>query len=69
LLIEGTETGKTLVENNLKSIDVLFLSTTCVIVRKDAAAAKQPALERLLSHLGRAATAAESASATIRVRG
>ena len=34
LLIEGTETGRTLVENQLKAIDVIFRSTTCVIVRK-----------------------------------
>ncbi len=35
LLIEGTETGRTLAENRLKAIDVLFRSTTCVIVRRD----------------------------------
>ncbi len=32
LLIEGTETGRTLAENRLKAIDVLFRSTTCVVV-------------------------------------
>jgi len=37
LLIEGTETGKTLAENRLKAIDLLFGSTTCVIARKDVA--------------------------------
>ena len=31
LLIEGTETGKTLRENRLKPIDLLYRSTTCVI--------------------------------------
>jgi ATP phosphoribosyltransferase len=31
LLIEGTETGKTLKENRLKSIDLLYRSTTCLI--------------------------------------
>ncbi len=31
LLIEGTETGKTLAENRLKPIDSLFRSTTCLI--------------------------------------
>jgi ATP phosphoribosyltransferase len=31
LLIEGTETGKTLKENRLKPIDLLYRSTTCVI--------------------------------------
>ncbi len=34
LLIEGTETGKTLRENRLKPIDLLYRSTTCVIGRK-----------------------------------
>ena len=36
LLIEGTETGRTLVENRLKPIDLLYRSTTCVIGRRDA---------------------------------
>ena len=36
LLIEGTETGKTLRENRLKPIDLLYRSTTCVIGRKGA---------------------------------
>jgi ATP phosphoribosyltransferase len=36
LLIEGTETGKTLAENHLKVIDLLYRSTTCVIARADA---------------------------------
>ena len=31
LLIEGTETGKTLAENNLKAIDTIFRSTTALI--------------------------------------
>lgn len=35
LLIEGTETGKTLEENRLKPIDLLYRSTTCVIARSD----------------------------------
>jgi len=35
LLIEGTETGKTLAENRLKPIDLLYRSTTCVIARHD----------------------------------
>ena len=33
LLIEGTETGKTIAENRLKVIDLLYRSTTCVIGR------------------------------------
>jgi ATP phosphoribosyltransferase len=36
LLIEGTETGRTVAENKLKVIDLLFRSTTCVIGRRDA---------------------------------
>jgi ATP phosphoribosyltransferase len=35
LLIEGTETGRTLRENNLKPIDRIYRSTTCAIARKD----------------------------------
>lgn len=35
LLIEGTETGKTLRENNLKPIDTIYRSTTCAIARKN----------------------------------
>ncbi|MEE8346701.1 MAG: ATP phosphoribosyltransferase [Dehalococcoidia bacterium] len=35
LLIEGTETGKTLVENRLKPIDLLFRSTTCLIASRE----------------------------------
>ena len=31
LLVEGTETGRTLVENGLKAIDVIFRSTLCLI--------------------------------------
>lgn len=35
LLIEGTETGRTLQENSLKPIDQIYRSTTCVVARKD----------------------------------
>lgn len=35
ILIEGTETGKTIAENNLKVIDTLYRSTTCLIGRSD----------------------------------
>jgi ATP phosphoribosyltransferase len=35
LLIEGTETGRTLKENNLRSIDLIYRSTTCVIANRD----------------------------------
>jgi ATP phosphoribosyltransferase len=36
LLIEGTETGKTIAENRLKVIDLLYRSTTCVIANRNA---------------------------------
>lgn len=36
VLIEGTETGRTLAENNLKVIDLLYRSTSAVIARRDA---------------------------------
>jgi len=36
LLVEGTETGKTIAENRLKVIDLLYRSTTCVIGRRNA---------------------------------
>jgi ATP phosphoribosyltransferase len=36
LLIEGTETGKTIAENRLKVIDQIYRSTTCVIGLHDA---------------------------------
>jgi len=35
LLIEGTETGRTLAENNLKAIDLLFRSSLCLIGRRE----------------------------------
>ncbi|MDO8615717.1 MAG: ATP phosphoribosyltransferase [Dehalococcoidia bacterium] len=56
LLIEGTETGKTLAENKLKVIDLLYRSTTCVIARKDSRPG--PVLKQLLGALRRAAGAA-----------
>jgi ATP phosphoribosyltransferase len=37
ILIEGTETGRTIAENNLKILDNIYRSTTCLIARKDAA--------------------------------
>jgi len=36
LLIENTETGRTLARHNLKIIDTLFKSTACLIGRKDS---------------------------------
>jgi ATP phosphoribosyltransferase len=37
LLIEGTETGRTIAENKLKVIDLIYRSTTCAIARGDGA--------------------------------
>ncbi|GAG32747.1 unnamed protein product, partial [marine sediment metagenome] len=37
LLIENTETGRTLARHNLKIIDTLFESTACLIGNKDSA--------------------------------
>ncbi len=37
MLIEGTETGRTIAENNLKILDNIYRSTTCLIARRDAA--------------------------------
>ncbi|MFC1987133.1 ATP phosphoribosyltransferase [Chloroflexota bacterium] len=38
LLIENTETGRTIAQHNLKIIDTLFESTACLIGNKDSAA-------------------------------
>jgi len=61
LLIEGTETGRTLVENQLKAIDVLFRSTTCVIVRRGSLQGPRGRLlSSLLERLARGAVAASA---------
>lgn len=36
ILIEGTETGRTIAENNLKILDTIYRSTTCLVARRDA---------------------------------
>lgn len=61
LLIEGTETGKTLKENRLKPIDLLYRSTTCVIGRKAPALAgrRQAVFDHVLGALRRAGEAAQ----------
>ena len=61
ILIEGTETGRTLVENRLKAIDLLFRSTTCVIARKDVAlqGRRREAFEEIVAALRRLAGTAE----------
>jgi ATP phosphoribosyltransferase len=56
MLIEGTETGKTIAENNLKIIDNIYRSTSCVIANRD----RQPSgrasevYEHLLDRLAKA---------------
>ncbi len=61
LLIEGTETGRTLMENRLKAIDVIFRSTTCVIVRKGAGDGHRRRLvSELLERLARGAITASA---------
>jgi len=59
LLIEGTETGKTLKENRLKPIDLLYRSTTCAIGRKAAAldGPRKAVFDHLLAALQRAGEA------------
>lgn len=59
LLIEGTETGKTLAENRLRAIDLLYRSTTCVIARQDEeyGGDRGAVLENLLGALERASGA------------
>lgn len=54
LLIEGTETGETLARNQLKAIDLLFRSTTCLLVGKGRrpAGPKAEVYQRLVSALG-----------------
>ncbi len=61
ILIEGTETGRTLAENNLKAIDLLFRSTTCVIARKDAQleGPRRRVFQDVISALEKAAKATE----------
>ncbi len=61
LLIEGTETGRTLAENRLKAIDLLFRSTTCVVARKDPELPdrRREVFEELLAALRRSASAVE----------
>jgi ATP phosphoribosyltransferase len=49
LLIEGVQTGRTLVENNLKAIDRFLRSTTCLLVgRREASGRKGKLLAQLV---------------------
>ena len=62
LLIEGTETGRTLAENRLKSIDLVFRSTTCLIAGKGRrlAGRRREVFDQVISALRRAAQAAQT---------
>jgi len=53
LLIENTETGSTLVKNNLKIIDTLFESTACVVgrVEQKASSKKSQRMDEFVSLL------------------
>ena len=56
ILIESSETGTTLAENDLKPIALLFRSTTCVIIRRDDQRPQRnvDVMRRLLSNLKKA---------------
>ena len=51
MIIENSQTGKTLVENNLGIIEVLFKSTACVIANKNSMTDKEkkPRIEEFLN--------------------
>jgi ATP phosphoribosyltransferase len=56
LLIEGVQTGRTLVENNLKAIDRFLRSTTCLLVgRREVSGRKGRLLARLVERFREAA--------------
>lgn len=59
ILIEGTETGKTIIENSLKIIDVIFSSTTCLIARKGRE--KDGLFDRIATQMASGALAATAA--------
>lgn len=61
VLIEGTETGRTLAENRLKPIDLLFRSTTCAIASKGRrlSGRRREVYERVLAALRESAGAAD----------
>jgi ATP phosphoribosyltransferase len=56
MLIEGTETGRTIAENNLKIIDNIYRSTSCVIAHREAqlSGPRADTYRTLLERLGRA---------------
>ncbi|MCD6300064.1 MAG: ATP phosphoribosyltransferase [Dehalococcoidales bacterium] len=49
LLIENTETGRTIARHNLKIIDTLFVSTACLIGRKNSVVS--PAKSKRIKHI------------------
>jgi ATP phosphoribosyltransferase len=56
LLIEGVQTGRTLAENNLKTIDRFLRSTTCLLVgQRKASGRKGKLLEQLIERFRDAA--------------
>jgi len=56
LLIEGVQTGRTLVENNLKAIDRFLRSTTCLLVgRREVSGRKGKLLAQLVERFREAA--------------
>jgi ATP phosphoribosyltransferase len=57
LLIENSQTGRTLAQHNLKIIDTLFESTACLIgsTRRVASPAKKERMESIIKTLRRAA--------------
>ncbi len=61
LLIEGTETGKTLAENRLKAIDTLFRSTICLIARRgrEMSGQRRQVFDEVVASLRRSAEAVQ----------
>ncbi len=62
LLVEGTETGRTLAENRLKLIDFLFRSTTCLIAGRgrEMSGRRHQVFDQVVAALRSAAEAARS---------
>jgi ATP phosphoribosyltransferase len=57
LLIEGVQTGRTLAENNLKTIDQFLRSTTCLLVsRREVPSRKGKLLAQLIERFRQAAS-------------
>jgi ATP phosphoribosyltransferase len=56
MLIEGTETGRTIAENNLKIIDNIYRSTSCVIAHRapELSGRRAEVYRTVLEHLGQA---------------